>query len=150
MGNTKRSRGYHFEHYLVQKFTELGYISRRLGGSSTGLPDIVSTKDSKIYAVEAKATSSGWSYIPNDEIKRCLDILNMFSIYTCKMVLFAFKFRAIKGVRKLKHYFFLVEKIDGIDNVKSITCNYNGVLKINKYEKNKSVNIKYYPEPLLS
>ena len=49
----RRSRGYSFEHNLVININALpDWYARRLGGSSTGLPDIVAVnnKRSKMYA----------------------------------------------------------------------------------------------------
>ncbi len=53
MGNIRRSRGYAFEHGLVERFNGLGdWRARRLGGSSTGLPDIVADGETGLIGPE--------------------------------------------------------------------------------------------------
>lgn len=74
-----------FESWLVDKFNSLpDWEARRLGGASTGLPDLiaVNNKLSILYAIEAKSLRGNSVDIPPDEIKRCQDIVNMFSIYS--------------------------------------------------------------------
>lgn len=144
------SRGYAFEKYIVEQFNKKeGWQARRLGGTSTGLPDIVTTNKNTILAIEAKSTASKFTFVPNDEIKRCADILDMFSIYKNKDIMLAFKFKALKGVRKLRYYFYIVKDIKNIDNIKSISCNYDGKLKLNPYEKDKECLFTHYPMPEL-
>ena len=45
MTNIRRSRGYNFEYRLVKQLNTGEWIARRLGGSSTGLPDIVAVNN---------------------------------------------------------------------------------------------------------
>jgi len=138
MGNIKRSRGYNFESFIVDVFEHVGWYAKRLGGTSIEMPDIIATNNDEILFIECKATSSSFTYIPHDEIKRCHDMIAMFSIYRKKNIVVAFKFRAIKGERKLKYYMFEITFAD-INNVKSVTCNYDGKLKVNCYEKDKEM-----------
>lgn len=136
MTNTKRSRGYAFEIFIVDVFSNYNWMAKRLGGTSKHLPDIIATnnKESEILFIECKATSSNFTYIPHDEIKRCNDMIPMFGIYRQKQIVVAFKFREIKKKRKLKYYMFQLS-FEDIDNVKSVTCNYDGKLKLNYYQK---------------
>ena len=104
INKTRRSRGYSFEYSLVNAFnnTEKGWTARRLGGSSTGLPDIVVTdnKRSILYSIECKSGESNILYIPEDQIARCAWITEEFlSLYEDKYIVFAFKF---KGTDKRK------------------------------------------------
>ncbi len=73
-----------FETWLVDKFNSLtDWEARRLGGASTGLPDVVAVNNklSILYAIEAKSLRGTAVEIPPDEIKRCQDIVSMFSVY---------------------------------------------------------------------
>ena len=82
--NVRRSRGYGFETWLVDKFNELpDWQARRLGGASTGLPDVIATNNvqSIIYAIEAKSLRGPSVDVPADEIKRCQDIIKFFGQY---------------------------------------------------------------------
>ncbi len=82
--NLRRSRGYGFETWLVDRFNSLpDWEARRLGGASTGLPDVVAVNNklSILYAIEAKSLRGNSVDIPADEIKRCQDIVKMFSVY---------------------------------------------------------------------
>lgn len=87
-GNTspskiRRSRGYSFETYLVKRFIDCGWGARRLGGVSTGLPDVVAVNNSTstLYAIEAKSKRENSVEVPGDEIHRCIGIVDMFSLY---------------------------------------------------------------------
>ena len=103
MGNIRRSRGYNYEHALVQKLNSSGsWRARRLGGSSTGLPDIVAVNndDGVLLTIEAKSGASDILYVPQDQIERCLVIRNMFAIYPKRHIILAFKFMGKKRFRR--------------------------------------------------
>ena len=89
MTNLRRSRGYGFETWLVQKFQESGWDARRLGGASTGLPDVVAVNNrtGDLYAIEAKSLRGKSVTIPIDEINRCRDIGHLFFYYNSKIVI---------------------------------------------------------------
>ena len=92
MGNLRRSRGYSFETYLVKKFIEHpDWCARRLGGASTGLPDLiaVNNKQSILYAIEAKSKRANSVDVPIDEIQRCRDIIRFFGEYRRRYVVVA-------------------------------------------------------------
>lgn len=143
MPNIRRSRGYAWEKHIVSYFnSKKDYHSRRLGGSSTGLPDIVITNNKKslLYSIEAKSVTTYDSYIAEKQIVRCHDILDMFSLYEHKYVLFAFKFGVdftdyqqtqLKKKRKIgdvRTYIFKVTKLTNPFNIRFVNCNYNGLL----------------------
>jgi Holliday junction resolvase len=92
--NIRRSRGYNFEYKLVKKLNLGKWMARRLGGSSTGLPDIiaVNNKASILLSIEAKSGTSDSIYVPNDQIDRCFLITEMFGIYSYRHIILAFKF----------------------------------------------------------
>ncbi|CAN5274151.1 hypothetical protein BH18THE2_BH18THE2_02420 [soil metagenome] len=80
MGNIRRSRGYSYEHALVQRLNNEIWIARRLGGSSTGLPDIVAVNNQNaiLLSIEAKSGTGDALYVQPDQIQRCLLIRDMF------------------------------------------------------------------------
>ena len=92
MGNLRRSRGYSYEHSLVQRLNDKFWIARRLGGSSTGLPDIVAVnnKEATLLSIEAKSGTGDALYVQPDQIQRCLLIRDMFGYYDTKHVIFSF------------------------------------------------------------
>ena len=125
----RRSRGYSFEHNLVININALpDWYARRLGGSSTGLPDIVAVnnKRSKMYAIEAKSGMNvNRLYIPKDEAQRCVDIATMFSLYRDHHVLFSFKFS--NGRKPIIHHFLLFDKDFGlIESFQKLSCSIDG------------------------
>jgi Holliday junction resolvase len=134
----RRSRGYNFEYSIVNAFNDhhsKQWNARRLGGSSTGLPDIVATNKAKslLYAIEAKSGESDILYIPRDQIERCLDITDKFlTAYKNRYIVFAFKFKGKKGGRKLQYRFILMsihlgglpEHLKGVSyNIRTETLN---------------------------
>ena len=115
INKTRRSRGYSFEYSLVNAFNNKdGWTARRLGGSSTGLPDIVTTENSKsiLYAIECKSGESNILYIPWDQIDRCKWITdNFLSIYDHRLIVFAFKFKGTTK-RKLQYRIIPFRSVD--------------------------------------
>ena len=102
-------------------------------------------KDSTIYAIEAKSITTLSAYIPQDEIQRCYDILDVFSLYKNRFVWFAFKFgvnrstyqkienkkgHKIKLNDKKKIYLFKIHNIENLNNINSVSCNSSGQLSI--------------------
>lgn len=107
MTNIRRSRGYAFEHGLVDKLNETpNWGARRLGGSSTGLPDIVATNNVSgiLLAIECKSTQGSAVYIPPDQVIRCVEVCKMFSWYKERHVIFAAKFMRSK-TRRLRYFY---------------------------------------------
>lgn len=114
---TSRQRGYALEYDIVQAFnqhTSKEWTARRLGGASSGLPDIVATNNEKsiLYAIECKSGESNILYIPKDQIDRCKEITDkLLKTYNTRFVVFAFKFKGKKGTyihRKLQYRFVLI------------------------------------------
>lgn len=125
VNKTRRQRGYNFEYDIVNAFNSRpNWYSRRMGGSSTGLPDVVSTNSLDGYAVtiEAKSGESDRLYVPRDQIDRCKTLLDtLLSVYTWKYVVFAFKFKANKTFdRKLQYRFLVFTRLDYTDDLKSL------------------------------
>lgn len=137
MGTLRHQRGYNFEKHVVDWFNskpkDMGWHARILGGSSTGLPDVVvtNTRMSVIMSMECKSSASNYAYIPNDQLLRCQGIIEMFSVFKYKAIVFAFKFtrsaktpKGEKYNRKLKYYFFAINRIEGIENIENVRCEY--------------------------
>ncbi len=149
MGNIRRSRGYAYEHTLVQKLNNGVWHARRLGGSSTGLPDIVAVNntDGILLTIEAKSGTSDILYVPQDQIERCLLIRNMFGVYSQRHIILAFKFMSKKRFRrknetvyesrKLLEYYKVADVVADMGVIPIIKCTYEG--KTYAIHKNKTV-----------
>lgn len=90
-----RSRGYAFERKIVESFLKCeGWDAKRLGGTTTTMPDIFATNtdDSICMAIECKSTESTFAYIVKDQIDRCIRMVRD-SPYKKNYVVFAFKFK---------------------------------------------------------
>jgi Holliday junction resolvase len=156
---TRQRRGYTFETQLVAEFNKGTWKARRLGGSSSGLPDvgIMNNSESLLYSVEAKSTVYNFCEIPVKQIKRCLEFLELFSIYKKKNVIFAFRFATKKSIRavdsKVKitrtkpiYYFFIIEEFKKLKDIEAFTCNSKGFVsfKIKNYDPLKEYNFDDY------
>ncbi|MGH9986083.1 MAG: resolvase [Nitrososphaeraceae archaeon] len=138
MSNFRRSRGYSYEHSLVQRLNIGDWCARRLGGSSAGLPDIVAVNNKKsvLLSIEAKSGTGDALYIPQDQIRRCIMIQNMFGYYKRRYTIFAFKFmkkkryvrkgQTVYEPRKLVEYYKSIEKVGNIEAISMIKCTYDG------------------------
>jgi Holliday junction resolvase len=157
--NIRRSRGYNFEYKLVKKLNLGKWMARRLGGSSTGLPDIVAVnnKASILLSIEAKSGTSDTIYVPNDQIDRCFLITEMFGIYSYRHIILAFKFmrkkrHIINGEikykpRKGKEYYKIIKFKGKPTNFPIIKCNYNGDTYAIYKTKIKKVKLRDYDMP---
>lgn len=131
INKTRRSRGYNFEYSIVNAFNDhhsKQWHARRLGGSSTGLPDIVATNndESILYSVECKSGQGNTLYIPADQIQRCKDITDkLFKIYKQRWIVFAFKFKGKKGSRTLQYRIFPVDLFHSYDSKDMKGVSYN-------------------------
>jgi Holliday junction resolvase len=151
LGNIRRSRGYAFEHTLVQKLNRGSWHARRLGGSSTGLPDIVAVNniDSILLTIEAKSGTSDILYVPQDQLARCMIIRDMFSVYSTRHIILAFKFmnkkrfrrknKTIYESRKLLEYYKIADSVADANrgDLPIIKCTYEG--KTYALHNNKSL-----------
>jgi Holliday junction resolvase len=159
MGNIRRSRGYSFEHTLVQRLNNGVWNARRLGGSSTGLPDIIAVNNTEaiLLSIEAKSGTGDILYVPQDQIKRSLLIRNMFSFYTTRHFILAFKFMRKKRYmrkgqivyehRKLIEYYKVADIFDEIDDIDAVKCTYDGKIFSIKGGRSKTINLPDYVMP---
>ena len=110
VNKTRRTRGYAFEDKIRKKINSIDnekqWHCRRLGGSSTGLPDLVITFNQymgALVAMECKSTKDKYVLeIPADQVQRCVDVLDLFGTYGCKWVAFAFYFAKSDKCKRLK------------------------------------------------
>lgn len=160
MTNIRRSRGYNFEHRLVKQLNSKEWIARRLGGSSTGLPDIVAVnnRDSVLLSIEAKSATGNSIYVPQDQILRCYMITKMFEVYRERHIILAFKFMRIKRQvvcgetiyvpRKTKEYYKILKFKKTPKIFPVIKCNYEGDTYAIYNAKIKKVKLKNFQIPL--
>lgn len=157
--NIRRSRGYNFEHNLVKKLNLGKWMARRLGGSSTGLPDIVAVNNTEsiLLSIEAKSGTSNSIYVPDDQIGRCFLITQMFEIYSDRHIILAFKFmrkkrQMIDGEikykpREIKEYYKIIKFKKKPTIFPIIKCNYNGDTFAIYKAKMKKVKLKDFRMP---
>lgn len=145
VNKTRRSRGYSFETNIVKAFnSKEGWSAKRLGGTTTHLPDIVVTNNSKsiLYSIEAKSGDTDRLYIPKDELERCIDIVDKWlSLFQKRYVVLAFKFKGNKK-RKLQYRFIASDNFPKMVNHKLKFVCYNIVkdqLIFQYHEDNKII-----------
>ena len=95
-----------------------------------------------IFSVEAKSTVGKIAYIPNDQIVRCIDILDMFSIYGQRNVVFAFKFAKSAWNRSLKYHFFRFHTFN-LKNIKVLTCTNSGYLSMIRMNEDQKLDLAF-------
>jgi Holliday junction resolvase len=157
--NIRRSRGYNFEHRLVKQLNRGEWTARRLGGSSTGLPDIVAVNNKKsiLLSIEAKSGTSNSIYVPSDQIGRCFVITEMFKVYSNRHIVLAFKFmrkkrQVISGEvrylpRKIREYYKIIKFREYPRKFPIIKCNYDGDTYVIYNSKIKQVKLKEFEMP---
>ena len=123
---------------MVQRLNNGSWIARRLGGSSTGLPDIVAVnnKEATLLSIEAKSGTGDALYVRADQLERCLLIKDMFGYYKTKHVVLAFKFmrkkrftrkkRVVYEKRRLLEYYKIADKLNKPDGMPIVKCTYGG------------------------
>jgi Holliday junction resolvase len=123
---------------LVQRLNNGQWRARRLGGSSTGLPDIVAVNNDSgiLLTIEAKSGTSDILYVPLDQIERCIIVRNMFGIYPERHIILAFKFMGKKRFRRKKEtvyesrrlmeYYKVADIVTGMKTLPIIKCTYDG------------------------
>ncbi len=141
LGNLRRIRGYSYEHALVQRLNKELWIARRLGGSSTGLPDIVAVNNNEatLLSIEAKSGTGDALYVQPDQIRRCLLIKEMFGRYRNRHAILAFKFmrkkrftrkhQVVYECRKLIEYYKVADRLQN-SQASILKCTYDGNLFI--------------------
>jgi Holliday junction resolvase len=162
LGNIRRSRGYSYEHTLVQRLNNGSWIARRLGGSSTGLPDIVAVnnKEAILLSIEAKSGTGDALYVRPDQLQRCLLIRDMFGYYKSKHVILAFKFmkkkrytrnkRVVYEARKLVEYYKIADKLNRLESIPIVKCTYSGGTFVMYNGKFKRQTLRDYPMPFIT
>ena len=162
LGNIRRSRGYSYEHTLVQRLNNGSWIARRLGGSSTGLPDIVAVnnREATLLSIEAKSGTGDALYVRPDQLQRCLLIRDMFGYYKSKHVILAFKFmkkkrytrnkRVVYEARKLVEYYKIADKLDRLESIPIVKCTYSGGTFVMYNGKFKRRTLRDYPMPFIT
>ena len=133
--------------------------ARRLGGSSTGLPDIIAVNNSDgiLLTIEAKSGTSDILYVPQDQLERCLMIRNMFGIYRQRHIILAFKFMSKKRFRrknktvyenrKLVEYYKVADVIAEMSVMPIIKCTYGGSTYAIYKNKTMDLNLPDYSMP---
>jgi Holliday junction resolvase len=123
---------------LVQRLNNGQWRARRLGGSSTGLPDIVAVNNDSgiLLTIEAKSGTSDILYVPLDQIERCIIVRSMFGIYPERHIILAFKFMGKKRFRRknetvyesrmLMEYYKVADIVTGMKTLPIIKCTYDG------------------------
>lgn len=124
-----------------------------MGGSSTGLPDIVAVNNDAgiLLTIEAKSGTSDILYVPQDQIERCLMVRNMFGIYPQRHIILAFKFmnkkrfrrknQTVYESRRLIEYYKVADVVAGMKVLPTIIkCTYDG--KTYAILKNKTMPLK--------
>lgn len=92
---TRRQRGYSFEHELVRRINSCnGWKAIRLGSPSVSLPDVIAVNNTRgiMLAIEAKSTSTDTIKVPIEQVARCINWLNLFTIYRHRYAILALKF----------------------------------------------------------
>ena len=124
-----------------------------MGGSSTGLPDIVAVNNDAgiLLTIEAKSGTSDILYVPQDQLERCLVVRNMFGIYPQRHIILAFKFmnkkrfrrknETVYESRRLMEYYKVADIVANMRVLPTIVkCTYDG--KTSAIVKNKSISLK--------
>ncbi len=130
--NLRRQRGYNWERKIVKKFSQLGFVSVRLGGTTTSMPDVSAHKDQSklIISIECKSGVSSSLIIPTDQLERCMKWCELWGLYENKIVILAFKFarKDVKGNSRIgKEYLKIWNwKLEPVD----VWCNYDGTCSI--------------------
>ena len=154
---TRRQRGYFWEDTLVKRFNALeDWKAFRLGSPSVALPDIlvVNNKKSTIFTIEAKSGTADRLPVPSDQISRCLNWTNNFSLYKNRKVILAFKFLSKKRIglgqyesRELREFYKVWNTSnEAIDCV----CTYDGETYAMRDKKNSNLVLENYQMPFKS
>tara|TARA_B110000263_G_scaffold245949_1_gene256286 strand:- start:920 stop:1357 length:438 start_codon:yes stop_codon:yes gene_type:complete len=128
----------------------------RLGSPSVALPDIlcVNNEDSMIFTIEAKSGTGTTLTVPFDQITRCLNWTNNFTVYKIRKVVLAFKFLSKKRIgtglyerRELREYY---KVWDGEKKPIDIVCKYDGTTYALVQGEKKKMNLTDYGMPFKS
>lgn len=114
--NNRKGSGTNFEYSLTNDLIRAGYTAKRLGGTTTNMPDIAATKDDIHITFEVKKTrNKNIIYIPSEQILRCFQFLKMYNLYPKKYIVLGFNFltrtQKSKSLLSNEKYFFLGNKL---------------------------------------
>jgi len=157
IAQTRRQRGYNWEDTLVKRFNKMqNWRAFRLGSPSVALPDIlcVNNNESMIFTIEAKSGTGTTLTVPFDQITRCLNWTNNFTVYKTRKVILAFKFLSKKRIgvgqyekRELREFYKVWnDKKPPID----IVCKYEGTTYALIQGEQKKMDLKDYEMPFRS
>ena len=157
IAQTRRQRGYNWEDTLVKRFNKMeNWKAFRLGSPSVALPDIlcVNNVDSIIFTIEAKSGTGTTLTVPFDQIVRCLNWTNNFTVYKTRKVVLAFKFLSKKRIgvgqyekRELREFYKVWnEKKNPTDTV----CKYDGITYALIQGEKKKMDLNDYEMPFVS
>lgn len=144
---------------MVHRLNNGLWTARRLGGSSTGLPDIVAVNNTEatLLTIEAKSGTCDALYIQPDQIKRCFLIRDMFGYYKNKHVILAFKFMRKKRFarkkqvvyenRKLIEYYMIADKLGKFEDMPVVKCTYDGKIFVMRNGKFTNKSLPNYVMP---
>jgi len=157
IAQTRRQRGYKWEDTLVKRFNKTGkWKAFRLGSPSVALPDIlcVNNYDSRIFTIEAKSGTGTTLTVPFDQITRCLNWTNNFTVYNTRKVILAFKFLSKKRIgtglyerRELREFYKVWnDEVSPVD----IVCRYDGMTYALIHGEKKEIILEDYKMPFKS
>jgi Holliday junction resolvase len=157
IAQTRRQRGYNWEDTLVKRFNKTeNWKAFRLGSPSVALPDIlcVNNEDSMIFTIEAKSGTGTTLTVPFDQITRCLNWTNNFTVYKIRKVILAFKFLSKKRIgtglyekRELREFY---KVWDEEEKPIDIVCKYDGTTYALVQSEKKKLNLTDYGMPFKS
>lgn len=169
----RRGRGYSFEHSIVQRINNAeNWHARRLGGTSVSLPDVMATHvglkapnnplhvpSTVLLSIEAKSGAGTELFVPQKQVQRCFDALEIFTAYQSRYVVMAFKFfsklrttKQVDGVRvkgyetrELREYYYTITSWMPVTDYK---CKYDGKLFYKSISHGSPDYGKWVPIPL--
>jgi Holliday junction resolvase len=157
IAQTRRQRGYNWEDTLVKRFNKLGnWKAFRLGSPSVALPDIlcVNNEDSLIFTIEAKSGTGTTLTVPFDQITRCLNWTNNFTVYKTRKVILAFKFLSKKRIgvgqyekRELREFYKVWNERK---SPRDMVCKYDGTTYSLIHGEKEKMDLKDYEMPFIS
>ena len=157
IAQTRRQRGYNWEDTLVKRFNKMeNWKAFRLGSPSVALPDIlcVNNEDGMIFTIEAKSGTGTTLTVPFDQITRCLNWTNNFTVYKRRKVILAFKFLSKKRIgtgvyekRELREFY---KAWDEKKNPADMVCRYDGTTYALIQGEKKKLILNDYEMPFKS
>ena len=157
IAQTRRQRGYQWENTLVKRFNSLdSWKAFRLGSPSVALPDILCVNNliSAIFTIEAKSGTSTSLMVPFDQIIRCMNWTENFTVYKTRKVILAFKFSSKKRIGKGEYEQRELREYYKVWDVKkkpiSVVCKYNGITYGLNQGKQIKLILKDYKMPFNS